>query len=152
MKKARAAKASGPKPSDIVAQKGLSEPNSKRPAELPSSSSHPIVDIIGSEDILVESEAPELQDPSVTIIIPAGITFEEEVRRVTDNIRALVQDENRQYYTDGSWSDVLEGGNQYMMKMYYYLFVLILILLILQLFDLTIFPYCISSDHLDGLV
>ena len=48
-----------------------------------------------------------------------GVTLEEGVRCITNRIRALVQDEECQYYMDGCWPDVIEGGSQHLMKVFF---------------------------------
>ena len=46
--------------------------------------------------------------------IPGGVTSQKRVWRITDDIRALVQEENIRYYADSSWPDILEGGIQHL--------------------------------------
>ena len=68
-----------------------------------------------SEEVPFEGDEPGPQDHFVIITIPGGVTSEEWVWHITDVIRALMQDEDRQYYTDSSWPNVLEGS-QHLIK------------------------------------
>ena len=72
--------------------------------ELPPSS-HATVQIMGSEEALIESDAPGIQDHYVTITIPTGVTLEEGVS-IIDGIKALVQDEAYQYCADDNWPKI----------------------------------------------
>ena len=75
-KKAKATKGGGPKPSETATQEGPSEPNSNRLTKLLHFSSHPIIEIVRSEEVPAENKTPGPHDHSVTITIPAGVTLE----------------------------------------------------------------------------
>ena len=75
---------------------------------------------LASEEVLFEGDEPSPYDRSITITIPSGWTSKEGVWRITDGIRALVQEEDRQYYVDGSWPDVLEKGKSTIDKGIFY--------------------------------
>ena len=74
MKKAKATKDGGPEPSKISTQEGPLEPNSNRLIELPPSSSHYIIEIVGSKEVPAKSDSLGPHDRSVTITIPAEVT------------------------------------------------------------------------------
>ena len=108
-KKARATKGAGPELSDTGVQEGnsegsrrTSEPRFECPIELPISSSQQPAETLVSEEVPFKSDELDPQDCSITITIPGGVISKEEVQYITDGIRVLVQDEERQYNTYGS--------------------------------------------------
>ena len=71
---AKASKGSGPIPSNTIAQEGPSKPSSERLTEIPPS--HPLDEIVGSEEVSGEGDELSPQDRSVTITISTGITLD----------------------------------------------------------------------------
>ena len=59
---------------------------------------------------MIESKAPKPQEHSVTITIPMGVTSKEEVRQITNGLRALMQDKTWHYYAEGGWPDIIEAS------------------------------------------